>query len=244
MNCREVRCYFENPLLIEISSSAGASNLSQHIRKCPDCNRYMEAQKELAVSLRLAHQSVPPFPASLDRTVVSNYRHYISQRKATTQGTRRTKRLRPLSVLGWAAALAASVLIAREEMVLLFPGNSAMVSSRLDSRPTASPPQSPSMRITTQNAMENKPQKEQTVASVRKRPLKTPSRRQPDLFSPVFASLLYCDPLSCDGAMEIVRVELPSSVLRSAQPSTEANMLSADVLVGPDGIARAIRIVQ
>jgi hypothetical protein len=44
--------------------------------------------------------------------------------------------------------------------------------------------------------------------------------------------------------MEIIRVELPSSVLRSAQPSSEANMVSADVLVGSDGIARAIRIVE
>jgi hypothetical protein len=44
--------------------------------------------------------------------------------------------------------------------------------------------------------------------------------------------------------MEIIRLELPSSVLRSAQASTAANVVSADVLVGSDGIARAIRIVE
>ena len=244
MICREVRSYFENPFLVKISASGGASDLWQHVTACPDCSCFIEAQRELAISLRLAHQSVPEFPASLDQAVLANYRHYIAQRKAATRWAGLRNRFRPVSVLAWATALAASVLIAREEMVLLFPANTAIVSPRLDARPAASPASSSIAGVTRQVAIEKNRGKEQTFSSRRERRLKTSWVRGPDALSPAFSGLLYCDPLSCEGAMEIIRVELPSSVLRSAQPSSEANMVSADVLVGSDGIARAIRIVE
>ncbi len=45
--------------------------------------------------------------------------------------------------------------------------------------------------------------------------------------------------------MEVIRVQLPSSVTGLAAASTSANgAVFADVLVGPDGIARGIRIVE
>jgi hypothetical protein len=244
MICREVRSYFENPLLVEISPLSGASELWQHVSACPDCNHFMEAQKELAVGLQLAHQSVPEFPGSLDRAVLANYRHYVAQRKAATRWASLRNRFRPVSVLAWAAALAASILIAQEGIVLFFPANTAIVSPQIAARPAASPPPSPITGVTSEVATEKKPEKEQAFSSRREGRVKTSSIREPDALSPAFHSLLYCDPLSCEGTMEIIRVELPSSMLRSAQPSSEADMVAADVLVGSDGIARAIRIVE
>jgi hypothetical protein len=244
MICREIRSYFENPFLVEIRAGEDANEVSQHVSECPDCNRFLEGQKELAIELRLAHRSVPEFPASLDRAVLANYRHYIAQRKTTSGWASLRNRLRPASVLVWATALAASVLIAQEEMLLLFPGNTAIVSPHPGARPAASPARPPVTGMTKQVAMARNREKEPTLASRPKHGLQTSSIREPDALSPAFRSLLYCDPLSCEGAMDIIRVELPSSVLRSAQPSTQANMVSADVLVGSDGIARAIRIVE
>jgi hypothetical protein len=58
-----------------------------------------------------------------------------------------------------------------------------------------------------------------------------------------FRSLMFCDAISCDGNMEVVRIQLPSSVMplsAAAQPRAT----SADVLIGEDGVARAIRIVE
>jgi hypothetical protein len=244
MICRELRSYFENPLLVEISPSSGASEVSQHVSACPECNAFMEAQKELAVSLRLAHQSVPELPASLDRAVLANYRHYVAQRQAAIPWGSLRNRFRPVSVLAWAAVLAASFLIAQEEMVLLFPANTAIVSPQIAAGPAVSPPPSPITGVTRGVATVKNPEKEQTFSSRRDGRVKASSIREPDALSPAFHSLLYCDPLSCEGAMEIIRVELPSSVLRSAQSSSEADMVAADVLVGSDGIARAIRIVE
>src|SRR5262249_47443400 len=60
-----------------------------------------------------------------------------------------------------------------------------------------------------------------------------------------FQSLVYCDPFSCSGAMDVIRVRLPSPVLRTTPFSGGTDSLvSADVLVGPDGIARGIRVVE
>jgi hypothetical protein len=56
---------------------------------------------------------------------------------------------------------------------------------------------------------------------------------------------MYCDEISCGGTMEIIRMRLPAWGADDAPPSTETNgTVLADVLVGADGIARGIRIVQ
>ena len=55
---------------------------------------------------------------------------------------------------------------------------------------------------------------------------------------------MYCDELSCDGGMEVVRVQLPSLAAGFMSVPTAGNrVVTADVLVGADGFARGIRIV-
>jgi hypothetical protein len=54
-----------------------------------------------------------------------------------------------------------------------------------------------------------------------------------------YTPLMLCDPLSCSGDEEVVRMELPAT---AADGSAGAQM--ADVIVGDDGLVRAIRIVQ
>ena len=56
---------------------------------------------------------------------------------------------------------------------------------------------------------------------------------------------MYCDELSCDGGMEVVRVQLPSLPAGLMPVPTAGNrVVTADVLVGADGFARGIRIVH
>jgi hypothetical protein len=52
-----------------------------------------------------------------------------------------------------------------------------------------------------------------------------------------YTDLMLCDPLSCSGDAQVVRMEVP------AQGSSEQTVL-ADVVVGDDGLVRAIRIVN
>jgi hypothetical protein len=89
------------------------------------------------------------------------------------------------------------------------------------------------------------PQPKSIVASAKhtKRPTAVPEQ---DSSVPIrFQSLMYCDPISCPGTMDVIRVQLPSPVFGMMQGSAQApGFVSADVLVGPDGVARAIRFVE
>ncbi len=53
-----------------------------------------------------------------------------------------------------------------------------------------------------------------------------------------YLALMFCDPLSCSSDSEVVRMELPGSANASSQPRM------ADVVVGYDGVVRAVRIVN
>jgi len=51
-----------------------------------------------------------------------------------------------------------------------------------------------------------------------------------------YTALMLCDPLSCSGDTQVVRMELPPSPSAGAQPQV------ADVVVGYDGVVRAVRL--
>jgi len=57
-----------------------------------------------------------------------------------------------------------------------------------------------------------------------------------------YQPLMLCDPLSCTGGEQVVRVELPASEVDPSRDSSQP--LMADVVIGDDGLVRAIRIVQ
>jgi hypothetical protein len=57
-----------------------------------------------------------------------------------------------------------------------------------------------------------------------------------------YVPLMLCDPLSCSGDEQVVRMEIPASAVEGYGNGSEP--LMADVVVGDDGLVHAIRIVQ
>jgi hypothetical protein len=53
-----------------------------------------------------------------------------------------------------------------------------------------------------------------------------------------YTALMLCDPLSCASETQVVRMELPSAAEQGSQPRM------ADVVVGYDGVVRAVRFVN
>ena len=54
-----------------------------------------------------------------------------------------------------------------------------------------------------------------------------------------YTALMFCDPLSCAAETQVVRVELPAAAGgQNSQPQM------ADLVVGYDGVVRAVRIVN
>lgn len=57
---------------------------------------------------------------------------------------------------------------------------------------------------------------------------------------PGYSNLMYCDPVACAGPMQVVHIKV--RVSDRARRSADSGYLAADVVVGADGVARAIRV--
>jgi hypothetical protein len=237
MTCEEIHSYIERHLYdAEFLCDNG---VAEHIATCGACNRFAEEQRELGSNLRLIRESVGPIPESLDAAAVSNYRLYVSDQQTKS---RATLVLRP-AVLRW-SAVAAAVLVAAA--ILFFESKRTVTTNihpagaQIVTRAAVAAGSAESSAVATGTQTRPKPvAKKQTRPSVQEeRPVRL-ARSLPE----GFRSLMYCDELSCPGDMDMIRVQLPSSAMPRQvsgfiQP---VRSVTADVLVGRDGIARGIR---
>jgi hypothetical protein len=229
MTCQELRLYFEDPL----RSDAELLVEAEHLVRCPECARLVEAQRELGAGLRLTRDAVLPFPASLDEVVLSNYRDYIAKSGAPTISPSRRRRV---ALLCWAAAAAALILLSA---TLLLERRTPIITAHPQSSPVIAP-----VAEASPNAVAEVPRQIKRKAPQRARPETTAAASVPGSLPVGFRSLMYCDELSCGGAMDVIRVQLPASTAALAPALSSGGPVFADVLVGSDGIARGIRVVE
>ena len=233
MTCQELRLYFEDPLR---QDDELRSEL-EHLAHCTDCARFVEAQRELGNSLRLVREAAPKLPATLDAAVLAGYRRHSGERPRPVVANPRRQWF---ALLRWGAVAAAVILAA----VLFY---------RSERRPehTAAAPEI-AAPVTAAPATATTAPPEHHSAPKQLRPASTPRHPAPSgsaqvaasALPPGFRSLMYCDELSCSDAMEVIRVQLPSSAMTLAPAARAGGPVFADVLVGSDGIARGIRVVE
>ena len=242
MTCQELHCYLENPLRIDVYMYRETlpAPVSEHIEKCRDCASLFEEQRALGISLNLTRDAAPQVPASLDATVLANYRRQLAE----PQGLSASKRLAWGFSNVWLRRGVATAAVAAIALVLFFvsrngsPTNSKNAVSSQTHVPTAVDEQRPDSSARQASAFQTA-RTEPHVA--RANAVSTVASRNP--LPPGFSSLMYCDEMSCSGAMEVIRVELPSAAGSNPAYSVGAPTM-AEVLVGADGVARGIRIVQ
>lgn len=236
MNCQELKSYFEN---ISLSGDPSAEpGLTEHIAGCQKCGRFIEGQKELRASLAFLRDSASSPSSALDQVVLANYRKQVAARASAQSAAVR----KPVSRLRWSLGFAAAMALVT---ILLWPRKQPGVVIQA----TVPPPAVSSTRSDSAQEIATIPQ----VSARKKGKSAVPKPTQNAVSSaritnPVpegFKSLMYCDELSCGGAMNVVRIELqPSDAGFTAVTQQSRNVISADVLVGADGIARGIRIVR
>lgn len=246
MTCKELRWYFEDHLRdAEVRCARGA--VAEHAATCPDCSRFVAEQRELGRSLREIRESLGPVPQSVDTSVLLNYRRHMAD-QGTRHQVRINRKFRPR--LAWSlAAIGVGVLV-----VVVFLLFSRQPTINTAAHPTAIPTDTVSARQAPKSpAPEGRRPTPKPVKARRVLP-PAPERtarlpvRSVGLLPEGFRSLMYCDELSCPQRedMEMIRVQLPSS----AMPRQVSGFLrtggsvTADVLVGPDGIARGIRLEE
>jgi len=240
MTCKEFRADLETSVPSGLSSSAAAS---AHIRACADCRSLFEIQLEVAKHLRVVRDTAAQVPESLDLMVLANYRCRIAGQTTRSDAISLRKRIPP-KALAWSGAVAAGLLIAG--LLTFAVKRKANTTVPPHAVELAKGSQSLNPSTTNTAVLEKKNIKPRTANApkVRRTQPAVSATATPSL-SDGFRSLMYCDQMSCAEAMQVIRVQLPNSFAEPMRTSASTNgVVFADVLVGPDGIARGIRIVE
>jgi hypothetical protein len=235
MTCKELRIHFEDR-----SHLGGEFRVDpEHLVHCAECAQYVRAQRELGDDFRLLRESVPQIPVSLDAAVLANYHRHVTTGETFARSS--IHRRRRFLILSWGTAAAAIMLIAallsfseRRTVTTVDRTHTADLSA--GSQPSAAAHKTVVIPQTASHTEAHPVGRQSRASSVVV--LGNPAAAG-------FHSLMYCDELSCGGAMEVIRVQLSSSAIALAPSAGPANgSVLADVIVGPDGIARGIRIVE
>lgn len=245
MTCQEIRAHFREGSFAGVNPAPESEAWVEHVAKCGECSRFVEEQEELAKGLLLFREGCPAVSASLDAAVLNGYRSYIAEQPRLSPAVASTMRIEPLGVLRWAAGMAFA-LVAAAAVLLLISGGRGRVDRVSIERPRlmVSPE---AAKVTSRTAEPGSiPRKlKSTVGAAKHASTAIPVAPSQNWASTNFQGLMYCDQLSCPAPMDVIRVQLPSAAVGFGPTSSKASdTVYADVLVGPDGIARGIRVVE
>ena len=248
MTCTEARTFLQNNLQNNLITAGTPekheceypAGIAAHLQSCAQCRHFIADHAELQRLLNSVRNAAPQVSASLDAAVLANFRRN-AERISVTNPVRSSRPFRVTSAWFWRGAVAAVVLLAALSLTLR---SRAPKHQAQTAKPTL--PQTKQPEITARVAQNVATSKAVSAPHRHTKPQPVaPAAALPalarDNFPPGFTSLMYCDPLSCNSPMDIIRMQLPTS---SSAPSSPTGFTYADVLVGSDGVARGIRIVQ
>lgn len=247
MTCREFIKELEALKLTELSSPD--TELLAHQSSCASCAALLRERNALAGAMQVLRSSTARMEASyvVEQNVLRAFRHgsaVQSEYGVQSQPQPVGFRLRGF-FFGWGTyAAVAAVLAIGLGLGLWFaqhsdkPSQKSTAKAEQVSQPSVNEsdhtPQVP-VRASTSNA--DKVSSGTNTAS--QRVTMTSSSLAQSEQAQGYTPLMLCDPISCSGDAEVVRMELPTT---AADGSNGSQM--ADVIVGDDGLVRAIRIVQ
>jgi hypothetical protein len=245
MTCKEIRTHFQGDCFAEVNPVCESAAFSQHIAMCGACNRFVEEQKELAKCLLLLRKGAPAMPASLDASVLAQYHTYVSERPRSVAAVLPAGRTGVLGAFRWAAAIAFAVIAAGVLLLFVSGQHSRMDRVSIQERAVMVPSSVPSVNNRAAALEPVRKKANSIVKSARHASPAIPVTLPENWSSSGFRGLMYCDQLSCPGAMDVIRVQLPVVAAGLGTGSSKASdFVYADVLVGTDGIARGIRVVE
>lgn len=213
--CREIR-----DRLIEAARGESLTpQLAAHVARCEECARFLRGQVRLSAALANLHPG--PAPARIEAALLAE----LDQRKAPVRR-------------GWyrTAVVGGTIAAALVAAVIFRPGAEPITAA------VAEPVTSPTVVEAPADPIKLKP----------RRPVPHPSAKAPaettaDNNSAPFIELPWTVPLAANEPASVVRMNLAVSALIAAGLSVDADPASAaaaDVVVGMDGRARAVRLVS
>lgn len=255
MTCRE---FEQAAALLTLSELSPGQNmpLPEHADGCPQCGAWMQEQRLLAAGLQALRARTSSLEAGPDveRALLCTLRRGPSE--ATQQAAPRfapiAGRLGRFFEVGAYAAVAAAIVVAMVLGVGIWRHRSAGQPVRSQSTPAsigpALPVTSAAISVAPGNvaALADQPtaKSAQHLSAARQSPSGIDEDQSTDSQSQTadeqdYMALMLCDPLSCSSDAQLVRMELPASPA-AGRDSPQV----ADVVVGDDGVVRAVRIVN
>lgn len=240
MSCQRLQAYFEEHEGC-VSPWIADAELLEHAANCSSCREFAQSQDEVAAGLNLVRKSAPAVRQALDAAVLAAYHREVALARASATAPPAHAQSGWVGLRWVAAAAFCIVLVA----ALLFrTSHSTKSGPEAQARPlvVASPPKPAAPDVAAPPRVQRK--KSATFSTNPIRAAVAASDPHSNSLPSGFRSLMYCDEISCSGGMEVVRIQLPSPGVALTQASAQSGSVSADVLVGEDGLARAIRIVE
>lgn len=251
MNCRQLE---ENVLDLVGGACEDAfrAQALEHARTCPRCSSLLSVQQSLSAALKLAASDGPDAPGHLETALLWAYR----RRPQGTGGQIRqfpAQKARGLRYMGIAAALLVAVLgIVAVRMLRTPLPDQARELAPATKAPAPAVPLHPSAETRAEQGAAKQAQ-QQTASAVK--PAPKPARRAiakaaPEVIEVAtdFFALTSAGDLNSMESGQLVRVQLPRNAMASyGLPVNQERLdkpVTAQVLIGQDGVARAIRFLS
>ena len=252
MNCSEFQ-HISHELARDQVEGRDRIEAWAHAGECPRCAKYLEQERRLTLKLGFLSQALSSqeAPERLESALLTAFREHAAHTDGNGSvplhaGPRFWARQK---FWGWgatAAALAAVIALA----VAIHSRRDAQ--SELATTSVVTPTRS-TQESTSSAAMAEHEDHQPAIQALRHRHDVRPYLRSVRSEGTTtladnsgFVPLIYCDELNCATPGEIVRVEIPASSLpmMGLVSDNRSGTVRADVVVGEDGIARAIRLVD
>lgn len=258
MTCREFKHAAASLTLWELSRP-GDEQILDHADECPRCGTWLDQQQVLAAGMhtlqaRTAGRQAGP---QVERALLRMFRQVpfeATQPVAAHRSAPIAFRLSRFFEVGAYAAVAAAILVGLFLGIQLLEERSMKHPVQSQSSPASAVPVPPTQAgenvaprtiAPTTSEVHAMPAKRQAPSqlarqsNIAKQLTATDASQTSD--APEYVALMFCDPLSCSSDAQVVRMELPAN---GATTDPDAQPVVADVVVGDDGLVRAMRIVN
>ena len=269
MTCREFKHSAASLTLWELVQTQDGEVLG-HADQCESCGAWLRKQEALAASMRTLQTQTAALEAGPDveRALLRAFRQAAPAHAAGVG--KRTTFLRPVATpgstpfalrlsrffeIGAYAAVAAAIVVVvfLGIRILQHDGGRAPVETRAAAHTMTLAVQEPATVAAAVATKSSAKPAEQAVRASHRRPpvhtrnsesgvamtVRSTTEDSASESDAGYVALMFCDPLSCAAESQVVRMELPAG---SAGQNSQPQM--ADVVVGYDGLVRAVRLVN
>ncbi len=259
MTCREFKQSAASLTLWELSR-AHDQEILRHGNECEVCCAWLQKQRALAASMQTLQARNAGLEAGPDveRTLLRAFRqrHWEpAEPLAAPRFTPVAMRLRRWFEVGAYVAVAAALVVGIFLGIRLLQLRPKAGAVQSQSAPVRTGPAMQKPAIATSNTTgslsgkrlagpvpQNKKQATRRARPESSAIAQVASAEQvQSTVDPSYTALMFCDPLSCSSDSQVVRVELPVQGNPAGQDSAPQ---IADVVVGYDGVVRAVRFVN